>query len=325
LFTVGEERGTTGLVRASSPWNLVFQREVWRKMAKDSNVATGFMRCLRGHEPPPGARDPYNRRVSAAHRKWSQHWLVNDDLASALVRLIGPRPGERFVEIGPGQGIMTRALLEHSVALSAIEVDPQCCALLTRTGTGKDLTVIHGDVLQSDPSSLGIESPVRLVGNLPYAISSPILRWTVEHRASFIDAHFMLPEDVADRALAPAGSSARGLLSVLVQWEYEGETLRRLGPGAFRPPPKIDSSFVRLRRHAPPACGASLVHRDAVLQAAFLARRKTLANSLQQGGWARATVEKACSAAGIDPGLRAQALSVEQFARLVEEIPEETP
>jgi 16S rRNA (adenine1518-N6/adenine1519-N6)-dimethyltransferase len=250
--------------------------------------------------------------------------LVNDDLAVSLVGLVGPAPGERFVEIGPGQGMMTKALLSHPISLTAIEVDPQCCDLLTGIGKGKDLTVIHGDVLQTDPSSLGIESPVRLVGNLPYAISSPILRWTVEHRASFIDAHFMLPEDVADRALAPAGSTDRGLLSVLVQWEYEGETLRRLGPGAFRPPPKIDSSFVRLRRRTPPACRADVHHRNAVLQAAFLHRRKTLSNSMQQAGWTRHTIEKACSAADIDPSLRAQALSVEQFARLVEEMPQET-
>lgn len=249
--------------------------------------------------------------------------MVNDDLAVALVRLVEPAPGERFVEIGAGQGLMTKALLAHPVSVTAIEVDPECCTLLTEMGRGMDLTVIHGDVLRSNPASLGIESQVRLVGNLPYAISSPILRWTMEHCSSFIDAHFMLPEDVADRALAPAGSSARGLLSVLVQWEYEGETLRRLGPGAFRPPPKIDSSFVRLRRRIPPTCNADPIHRNAVLQAAFLHRRKTLTNSLQQAGWSRSTVEKACSAADIDPGLRAQALSVEQFAHLVEELPQE--
>ena len=250
--------------------------------------------------------------------------MVNDDLALALVRLIGPAPGERFVEIGAGQGLMTKALLAHPISLTVIEVDPQCCALLTEMGKGKDLTVIHGDVLQSDSTSLGIGSPVRLVGNLPYAISSPILRWTVEHRASFVDAHYMLPEDVGNRALAPAGSTARGLLSVLVQWEYEGETLRRLGPGAFRPPPKIDSSFVRLRRRSAPVCEADIAHRNAVLQAAFLHRRKTLSNSLQQAGWSRDTIEGACSAAGVNPGLRAQALSVEQFARIVDELPQET-
>ncbi len=273
---------------------------------------------------PTGGRAPYNRRVSAAHRKWSQHWLVNDDLAVALVGLIEPAAGERFVEIGPGQGMMTRALLDHPVLLTAVEVDPQCCTLLSKIGEGKELSVIHGDVLQSDPSSLGIDSPVRLVGNLPYAISSPILRWTVEHRASFIDVHFMLPEDVADRALAPPGSSDRGLLSVLVQWEYEGETLRRLGPGAFRPPPKIDSSFVRLRRRTAPACETTVGHRESVLQAAFQHRRKTLSNSLQQAGWAKPAVSKACSTADIDPGLRAQALSIEQFARLVEALPQVT-
>jgi 16S rRNA (adenine1518-N6/adenine1519-N6)-dimethyltransferase len=133
----------------------------------------------------------------------------------------------------------------------------------------------------------------------------------------------MLPEEVAGRAFADPGSAARGLLSVLVQWEFEGEVLRRLGPGAFRPPPKIDSAFVRLRRRTPPPCEAPPHHVESVLQAAFKHRRKTLSNSLQAAGWRRSEVEKACTAAGIDPGLRAQALTIGQFARLAEEIPQE--
>jgi 16S rRNA (adenine1518-N6/adenine1519-N6)-dimethyltransferase len=261
--------------------------------------------------------------VSAALRKWSQHWLVNDDLARALVRLIGPQPEERFLEIGAGQGLLTRALLDHEISLTAIEVDPQCVALLTGLGDGKDLTVVHSDVLQIDPSSLGIEAPIRLVGNLPYAISSPILRWTVKYGASFSDVHFMLPEDVAERAFAAPGSAARGLLSVLVQWAFEGAILRRLGPGAFRPPPKIDSAFARMRRRTPPPCEASPEHVEFVLQAAFQHRRKTLSNSLQAAGWRKGTIDEACSAAEVAPGLRAQALTVEQFARLAERLPQE--
>ncbi len=265
-------------------------------------------------------------------RKFSQNWLVNDELAVALVRSMQPRDGDHFLEIGPGEGRMTRALLRHDVKVTAVEVDQRCCAALeTLAGDSAGrLSVIHSDVLDFDPAGLanagGLSDPsepgLRFVGNLPYAVASPILRWTAKHHDLVLDAHYMVPADVAERMLAAPGSSARGLLSVLVGWFFDGEVVRRLGPGAFRPPPKIKSAFVRLTPHEPPACAAGKAHRRAVVQGGFAHRRKTLVNSLRQSGWQRDDIEDALAAAGIDAGARAEAVEVAQFARLAEELPE---
>lgn len=255
-------------------------------------------------------------------KRFSQNWLANDELAAALVEAIDPDPDDRFLEIGPGEGRLTRALLARGAAVTAVEVDERCCALLDAlaAATGGTLEVIRGDILEVDLAALSA-GPVRVVGNLPYAIASPILRWTAKHHALVVDAHYMVPAEVAERMLAPAGDPHRALLSVLVEWFFEGEVVRRLGPGAFRPPPKIDSAFVRLAAHPPPACAAPGGHRRRVVQAAFAHRRKTLANSLRQEGWDRAEIAAALRQAGIDASARAQAVEVEQFARLAEALP----
>ena len=258
-------------------------------------------------------------------RRFSQNWLANDELAEALVKAIAPRPAERFLEIGPGEGRLTRALLARGARLTAGELDERCCELLDELepGTAGELTVIRGDILEFDPQTLGDEA-IRLVGNLPYAIASPILRWTARYHERVADAHYMVPMDVAERMLAPAGDSRRALLSVLVEWFFAGEIVRRLGPGAFRPPPKIDSAFVRLTPHATPPCRAPGPHRRRVVEAAFAHRRKTLANSLQHAGWSRGAVVTALRGAGIEATARAQTVEIEQFARLAEALPELT-
>jgi len=259
-------------------------------------------------------------------RRFSQHWLANDELAEALVRAIGPHPGDRFLEIGPGEGRLTRALLAHDVELTAVEIDDRCCQTLAGLGahTRGRLTVIQKDILEFDPAAAGGDG-LRFVGNLPYALASPILRWTVRHHERVADVHYMVPADVAERMLAPAGSSNRGLLSVLVGWFFDGAVVRRLGPGAFRPSPKIDSAFVRLQPREAPSCTASGPHRRAVVRGAFAHRRKTLVNSLRQSGWQLADIEKALAESGIDASVRAEAVDVEHFARLAEALPEIAP
>lgn len=259
-------------------------------------------------------------------RKFSQNWLANDELAVALVRSMDVQPGNQFLEIGPGEGRMTRAMLRHGASVAAVEVDERCYAALSRLADESfgHLTVIQQDILEFDPAELR-HPEMRFVGNLPYAIASPILRWTAKHHQRVIDAHYMVPADVAERMLAPAGGSARGLLSVLVGWFFEGSVVRRLGPGAFRPEPKIDSAFVHLRRHDPPPCAAPGPHRRAVVQGAFAHRRKTLVNSLRQAGWEREDIEAALASAAIDPLARAEAVEVTEFARLAEALPELIP
>ncbi len=260
-------------------------------------------------------------------RKYSQNWLANDELAVALVGEVEPRPGDRFVEIGPGEGRLTRALLRHPVAVTAIELDPRCATALRELGddigvAGASLTVIEQDVLEFEPGSIAGSDTLRFVGNLPYAITSPILRWTVKHHRLVEDVHYMIPTDIAQRLQAPPGDSERGLITVMVGWFFETSTVRRLGPGAFRPPPKIESSFVRLRHREPPACRAPGKHRRAVVAAAFAHKRKTLRNSLRQNGWSRDDVAQAIDQAGIAADARAEAVSIEEFARLIDALPE---
>jgi 16S rRNA (adenine1518-N6/adenine1519-N6)-dimethyltransferase len=148
------------------------------------------------------------------------------------------------------------------------------------------------------------------------------MRGTAGHHRAVIDAHYMVAAEVATRMLARAGDSERGLLSVLVEWFFAGTVVRRLGPGAFRPQPKVDSAFVRLVPHEPPSCSAAGPHRRAVVQGAFAHRRKTLANSLRLAGWRREDIEAALHDAGIDARARAESVTVEQFARLAECLPE---
>lgn len=268
--------------------------------------------------------DPrYNRPVPVPLRRFSQNWLANDELAAALVRSMEVQSDDRFLEIGPGDGRMTRALLQAGASVAAVEVDERCCVALEplQEASKGRLTVIQRDILEFDPAELDW-SEMRFAGNLPYAVASAILRWTASHHRRVVDAHYMVPADVAERMLAPAGSPQRVLLSVLVEWFFDGAIVRRLGPGAFRPPPKIDSAFVRLVPHEPPHCSAPGPHRRAVVQAAFAHRRKTLANSLRLAGWTREDVDAALERAGIDAAARAQAVETAQFARLAEALPE---
>ena len=262
-------------------------------------------------------------------RRFSQNWLANDELAIALVGAIAPREGDHFLEIGPGEGRLTRAILAHPVRVTAIEVDRRCCEALRELSAGlgdgpAGLEVVEASVLDFDPKQLH-EAQLRFVGNLPYAIASPILRWTALHHGLVVDVHYMVPADVAERMLAQPGSSARGVISVMIDWFFEGSIVRRLGPGAFRPEPKIDSAFVRLRPHDPPACDSSAAHRRAVVGAAFAHRLKTLANSLRKVGWERPAIESALAAATVPEKARAEELAVGQFARLIETLPELSP
>lgn len=252
-----------------------------------------------------------------AHRprkRFGQHFLHDPGVIGRIVRAIGPAPGERLVEIGPGEGALTLPLLAHGARLTVIELDRDLAArLAARPEVGDTLTVVQGDALKIELAELAAPGErLRLVGNLPYNVSTPLLFRFIEQLAVIRDMHFMLQREVVERMAAGPGTKAYGRLSVMLAVACRVEPLFDIGPGAFRPPPKVWSSVVRLEPWAEPPFPVPNPARFAeVVRRAFGQRRKTLRNALS--GLVDA---EAIRTAGCDPGARAETLPPAAFARL---------
>jgi len=249
-----------------------------------------------------------------AKKHLGQHFLHDGNIIAMIVHAVDPKPGDRLVEIGPGQGAITFPLLDRHGELTVIEFDRDLIFPLTESARAHGtLEVIHRDVLTVDISALAHNGgPIRLVGNLPYNLSSPILFHALEHAAAIRDMHFMLQKEVVDRMAAEPGSKVYGRLSVMLQAYCQVIALFDVPPAAFRPPPKVDSAVVRMIPLAPERIGIddhALFAR--VVRDAFGQRRKTLRNALSQvcDG---ASIE----AAGLRPDARAEQLHVAEFVRL---------
>ncbi len=256
-----------------------------------------------------------------AKKSLGQHFLHDGGVIDKMLLAIDPKPGDRFVEIGPGQGALTFPLLDRHGALTAIEFDRDLLEPLTAAAKAHgELSLIHSDVMNVDFTELAAKQPggqIRLVGNLPYNLSSPILFHALDHAAAVRDMHFMLQKEVVDRMAAPPGSKVYGRLSVMLQ-AYCGVTgLFKVPPGAFRPPPNVDSAVVRLVPK--PAAEIGIDDRArfaAIVRAGFGQRRKTLRNALSSVCDVDALI-----AAGIDPQTRAEQLAVADFVRLANATP----
>ena len=250
-----------------------------------------------------------------AKKHLGQHFLHERGIIEKIVLAVDPQPGDRLVEIGPGQGAITFPLLDRHHALTVIEFDRDLIAPLTAAARAHgDLTIVHRDVLDVDFTALAAEGEgqIRLVGNLPYNLSSPILFHALDHAAAIRDMHFMLQKEVVDRMAAAPGSKVYGRLSVMLQAYCAVTPLFKVPPGAFRPPPKVDSAVVRLVPRAPETIGVADPRRFAqVVRAAFGQRRKTLRNALN-GVADSASIE----AAGLRPDARAEQIDVAGFVRL---------
>ncbi len=249
-----------------------------------------------------------------AKKHLGQHFLHERGIISKIVQAVDPQPGDRLVEIGPGQGAITFPLLDRHGELTVIEFDRDLIFPLTEAARAHGtLEVIHRDVLAVDFTALtGGEGQIRLVGNLPYNLSSPILFHALEHAAAIRDMHFMLQKEVVDRMAAGPGSKVYGRLGVMLQAYCHVTALFDVPPGAFRPPPKVDSAVVRLVPRAPGTIG--IVDADkfaAVVRDAFGQRRKTLRNALS-----KLCDGAAIEAAGIRPDARAEQIEVTDFVRL---------
>jgi len=213
---------------------------------------------------------------------------------------IDPRPGDALLEIGPGEGALTLPLLERVERLEAIEIDRDLAARLAERFPPDRLVVHCADALEFDFARLA--PGVRIVGNLPYNISTPLLFLLARQAQRVRDLHFMLQEEVVDRMVARPSTAAYGRLSVSLQARFQMQKLFGVPRGAFRPPPRVESAVVRLSPLARP-----LRIDEDLLRRAFSARRKTLRNALPQVDFA---------AAGIDPGLRPENLSAADYERL---------
>ena len=249
-------------------------------------------------------------------RRFGQNFLHDPRVIARIVDAIDPRIDEHLVEIGPGQAALTRELIARAGHLTAIEIDRDLAQRLRQQFTPSQLTLLEGDALKFDWGAFAKDAELRLVGNLPYNISTPLLFRLAEIAENVRDQHFMLQKEVVDRIVAPPGSKTYGRLSVMLQYRYRLAKLFDVPRGAFSPAPKVTSSVVRMIPRAkgdrPDIDGAAL---GRVVTAAFGQRRKTLRNSLS-------TLLDAdqIAAAGIDPKGRAETLSLEQFVELTRRV-----
>ena len=261
---------------------------------------------MRRHPPGPG------RTVDGhvARKRYGQNFLADEHYVAKIVDAVGPRPGETIVEIGPGLGALTGALVARAGRIVAVEIDRDLAARLRERFGPDALDLRVADALAFDFASLG--DRLRVVGNLPYNISSPLLFHLAGQASAIADLTVMLQKEVVARMTAAPSTPEYGRLTVMLRATFAVERLFVVPPGAFRPPPKVDSAVARLtplREHAPAIDDRARF--AAIVAAAFSQRRKTLRNALGE------RVDAAQYArAGVDPQRRGETLSIDEFVAL---------
>jgi 16S rRNA (adenine1518-N6/adenine1519-N6)-dimethyltransferase len=242
-------------------------------------------------------------------KRFGQHFLVDRHYIRRIVEAIDPRSDDLMVEIGPGLGALTRPLLERVRHLTAVEIDRDLVAALRREFAPERLTLWEQDALAFDFAALG--QGLRVVGNLPYNISSPLLFRLAAVRAMLRDLHLTLQKEVVDRMTAAPDTPAYGRLSVMLQYRFAVEPLFDVPPGAFRPAPRVESTVARLRPLHPVTVVADESIFAEVVSRAFRQRRKTLRNALKG-----VVSPDVLETLGIDPGARGEVLSIAAFVAI---------
>ena len=245
-----------------------------------------------------------------ARKRFGQHFLVDNGIIQSIIRIVDPRPGQALVEIGPGLGAITQPVLERSGALTVIELDRDLAA---RWRQRLGVTVIESDVLNVDfmPMAQAAGKRLRVFGNLPYNISTPILFHLLPLAAHIEDQHFMLQKEVVTRMAAGPGGKDYGRLSVMLQWRYDIQSVLEVPPQAFDPPPRVDSAVVRmLPWPQPPNVDEGRL--GALVMSAFSQRRKLLRHSL--GRW----LEEQSFAGQFDLQRRAEEVPVAEYVALAQ-------
>ncbi len=244
-------------------------------------------------------------------KRFGQNFLQNQAVINDILHAFNPQPTDKVVEIGPGLGALTNPLLRHLNSLIAIEIDTDLQEHLRvmPQAIGK-LQLINADALTVDYSQLG--EHLRIIGNLPYNISTPLLLYVLHYAHHIDDMHFMLQKEVVERLAAQPGRKTYGRLSVIVQYQCEVEQLFTVPPTAFHPQPKVESAIVRLTPHrVSPYPAVNFAELERLVACAFSMRRKTLANNLKSLLSAGDLV-----VLGIDPGLRPEQISVADYVQI---------
>ena len=248
-----------------------------------------------------------------ARKRFGQNFLHDVHWIGRIAKAVAPRLGDNIIEIGPGQAALTRELIAGAGHVRAVEIDRDLAAWLKEQFSPEQLTLIEADALTLDWKALAEQTgTLRIVGNLPYNISSPLLFALMRAADHVCDQHFMLQREVVDRMVAAPGSKTYGRLSVMLQWRYHMTKLFDVPPGAFNPPPKVVSSVVRMTPKDPaqvPAVDADLF--SSVVANAFSQRRKTLRNALSV-----LMSAEDIEAADVNPQARAETLDLDAFVRL---------
>jgi 16S rRNA (adenine1518-N6/adenine1519-N6)-dimethyltransferase len=247
-----------------------------------------------------------------ARKRFGQNFLTDKFVLDDIINVIAPQLDDVMVEIGPGLGAMTRLLLQSLKQLHVVELDRDLVARLEKAFNPAQLLIHAGDALKFDFAAIPVPEgrKLRVVGNLPYNISSPLLFHLADFTRVVEDQHFMLQKEVVERMVAPPGSKTYGRLSVMLQWRYQMELLFIVPPTAFDPPPRVESAIVRMRPIAQPlACEAANL--EAVVLKAFSQRRKVIRNCV-----AGMFTESELIDAGIDPSQRPETVSLALYVAL---------
>jgi len=250
-----------------------------------------------------------------ARKRFGQHFLHDNNIIDSIIRAIDPQENDHLLEIGPGRGALTFPLLEKCKRLTAIELDRDLLPLLRRQVTKNgQLEVINADILKFDLGSLGGREPLRIVGNLPYNISTPLMFHLLNSISLIQDMHFMVQKEVAQRIVASAGKRDYGRLSVMIQYYCQCQYLFDVAPASFTPPPRVDSAIIRMTPHPEPVAEIDDFRLfSEIVQTAFNQRRKTIANSLKS-----IVAIETIEIAGIDSRKRAENLSLQDYASLTQ-------
>lgn len=269
--------------------------------------------------------DRYGFRFSKA---LGQNFLINPTVCPRMAEVSGVGPASGVLEIGPGIGVLTRELATRASKVVAVELDQRLLPVLEETlrDAGR-VKVVHGDVMKLDLAALLKEEfrdmPVAVCANLPYYITSPIIMGLLESRLPFTTITVLVQKEAAQRLCARPGSRECGAVTLAVQYYAEAKILFPVSRGSFLPAPKVDSVVMQLQiRREPPCRVKDEACLFRLIRAAFGQRRKTLANSLTGAGLSKTEAEAALRAAGMDPGLRAEQLTLEQFAALADRVTE---